>query len=69
MTKPPRGWKLGTQAVHGGESESVRDTDAPVVFPLFQYTSYTLELGTSEGLRYPRYGNAPYSSFSARPIN
>lgn len=59
MTKRPRGWKLGTQAVHGGDSDDTRDTDAPIVFPLFQSVNYVQEFGSGEGLRYPRYGNAP----------
>lgn len=59
MTKRARTQQLGTLAVHGGEEESNRDVDAPVVHPLFQSVNYIQEIGSSEGLRYPRYGNAP----------
>jgi cystathionine beta-lyase/cystathionine gamma-synthase len=48
---------LSTLAVHAGES--AHDVDSPVVTPLVQSASYVQEAGTSEGLRYPRYGNAP----------
>ncbi|MEP6621369.1 MAG: aminotransferase class I/II-fold pyridoxal phosphate-dependent enzyme [bacterium] len=48
---------LSTLAVHAGEN--AHDTDAPVVTPLYQSVSYVQEAGESEGLRYPRYGNAP----------
>jgi len=59
MTKRARTQQLGTLSVHGGEEESNRDVDAPVVHPLFQSVNYIQEIGSSEGLRYPRYGNAP----------
>jgi cystathionine beta-lyase/cystathionine gamma-synthase len=68
MTKRPRGWKLGTQAVHGGARDDARDNDSPVVFPLFQSVNYTQELGTAEGMRYPRYGNAPNAEVVQRRI-
>ncbi|HEX7939405.1 MAG TPA: aminotransferase class I/II-fold pyridoxal phosphate-dependent enzyme [Gemmatimonadaceae bacterium] len=68
MTKRPRGWKLGTQAVHGGARDDTRDVDAPIAFPLFQATSYILETGTGDGLRYPRYGNAPNAEVVQRRI-
>ncbi|MEK7402154.1 MAG: aminotransferase class I/II-fold pyridoxal phosphate-dependent enzyme [Gemmatimonadota bacterium] len=68
MTKRPRGWKLGTQAVHGGARDDSRDTDAPVVFPLFQSVNYLQELGTAEGMRYPRYGNAPNAEVVQRRV-
>jgi cystathionine beta-lyase/cystathionine gamma-synthase len=48
---------LSTLAVHAGES--AHDVESPVVTPLVQSASYVQEAGTSEGLRYPRYGNAP----------
>jgi cystathionine beta-lyase/cystathionine gamma-synthase len=48
---------LSTLAVHAGES--AHDVDSPVVTPLVQSASYVQEAGTSDGLRYPRYGNAP----------
>ena len=59
MTKRPRGKSLGTLAVHGGERADVRDVGSPIAFPLFQAANYVQELGTAEGLVYPRYGNAP----------
>jgi len=68
MPKRPRGWKLGTQAVHGGARDDARDIDAPVVFPLFQSVNYIQELGTAEGMRYPRYGNAPNAEVVQRRI-
>jgi cystathionine beta-lyase/cystathionine gamma-synthase len=68
MTKRPRGWKLGTVAVHGGARDDSRDTDAPVVFPLFQSVNYLQELGSAEGMRYPRYGNAPNAEVVQRRI-
>jgi cystathionine beta-lyase/cystathionine gamma-synthase len=54
--------------VHGGEQKSMRDVDAPVVHPLFQSVNYVQEVGSSEGLRYPRYGNAPNAEVVQRRI-
>jgi cystathionine beta-lyase/cystathionine gamma-synthase len=46
-----------TVAVRGGlERASV---DEPVVSPIYQSANYVQEMGTGEGLRYPRYGNSP----------
>lgn len=59
MTKRARGLHIGTLAVHGGAQASTRDVDAPVAAPLFQSVNYIQEIGSNEGLRYPRYGNAP----------
>lgn len=59
MSRKPRGPALGTLAVHGGVDKEVREVDAPIVQPLFQSVTFVLEHGTAEGLRYPRYGNAP----------
>jgi cystathionine beta-lyase/cystathionine gamma-synthase len=36
-----------------------RETDTPVVQPLFQSVNFNQEIGTGDGLRYPRYGNSP----------
>lgn len=58
MTKR-RGPHLATLALHGGDEKDTRDVDMPVVQPLFQSANYIQEIGSSEGLRYPRYGNAP----------
>jgi cystathionine beta-lyase len=51
--------QLGTLAVHGGELSSQRSVDSPVVHPLYQSVNYIQEISSAEGLRYPRYGNAP----------
>jgi cystathionine beta-lyase len=51
--------QLGTLAVHGGEQSSQRSVDSPVVHPLYQSVNYIQEISSAEGLRYPRYGNAP----------
>lgn len=59
MPKRGRSLQLGTLAVHGGEHSSQRDVDAPVVQPLYQSVNYIQEVSSAEGLRYPRYGNAP----------
>ena len=59
MPKRGRNLQLGTLAVHGGEHSSQRDVDAPVVQPLYQSVNYIQEISSAEGLRYPRYGNAP----------
>ena len=59
MPKRGRNLQLGTLAVHGGEQNSQRDVDAPVVQPLYQSVNYIQEISSAEGLRYPRYGNAP----------
>jgi cystathionine beta-lyase/cystathionine gamma-synthase len=48
---------LATLAIHAG-AES-READTAVVHPLYQSVNFIQEIGTAEGLRYPRYGNAP----------
>jgi cystathionine beta-lyase/cystathionine gamma-synthase len=48
---------LATIAVHAGAE--ARDSDTAVVHPLFQSVNFIQEIGTGEGLRYPRYGNSP----------
>jgi cystathionine beta-lyase/cystathionine gamma-synthase len=53
----PRPLGLSTLALHGGSEP--RDAGAPVVSPIVQSVSFVQEYGTAEGLRYPRYGNAP----------
>ena len=57
--KQPRPLELATLALHGGSDASDHETDAPVVRALYQSVNYQQEIGTAEGLRYPRYGNAP----------
>jgi O-acetylhomoserine/O-acetylserine sulfhydrylase-like pyridoxal-dependent enzyme len=54
-----RGPRIGTLAVHGGNEKDVRDVDAPVVQPLYQSVNFVQDLSSADGLRYPRYGNAP----------
>lgn len=54
-----RGPQLATLALHGGADKDQRDVDSPVVQPLFQSVNYIQEIGSADGLRYPRYGNAP----------
>lgn len=48
---------LATVAVHAGAEG--RDPDTPVVPPIYQSVNFIQEIGTAEGLRYPRYGNSP----------
>lgn len=60
--------RLGTLALHGGLDSAARDVDAPVVQPLFQSASFVQELASAEGLRYPRYGNAPNAEVVQRRI-
>ena len=55
--KATRPQGLSTVAVHGGSD--ARDADSPVVTPLYQSVNYVQEIGTADGLRYPRYGNSP----------
>jgi len=62
------GHRVGTLAVHGGMDRSVRDIDAPVVQPLFQSVNYIQEIGTADGLLYPRYGNTPNAEVVQRRI-
>ena len=68
MTPPrrPRTPGLATLTVHAGEGS--HDSDSPVVTPIVQSASYMQEVGTSEGLRYPRYGNAPNAELVQRRL-
>ena len=52
---PPQA--LPTLAVHAGEEP--HDAGTPVVTPIYQSTSYTMEPGRGDDIIYPRYGNAP----------
>src|SRR5438270_450044 len=56
---PTRGRRHGisTIAIHGGREHA--NHGAPVVEPLVQSVSFAQDIGTAEGLRYPRYGNTP----------
>src|SRR5262245_24895043 len=55
---------LATMAVHAGTEN--REPDMPVVHPLFQSANFVQEVGSGEGLRYPRYGNAPNAELVQR---
>jgi cystathionine beta-lyase/cystathionine gamma-synthase len=66
MTRKARPHATSTVAVHGGIER--RGADAPVATPLFQSVNFVQEIGTSEGLRYPRYGNAPNAEIVQRRI-
>lgn len=68
MTPKPRGPRLGTLAVHGGTDRDARAVHAPVVQPIVQSASFIQEPGTPDGLRYPRYGNAPNAEVVQRRI-
>lgn len=68
MTKRTRGAHIGTLAVHGGSRAGTRDVDAPVAAPLYQSVNYIQEIGSAEGLRYPRYGNAPNAEIVQRRL-
>jgi cystathionine beta-lyase/cystathionine gamma-synthase len=56
-TRKPRPTDLATLTVHAGAPP--READTPVVTPIVQSVNYIQEIGTAEGLRYPRYGNLP----------
>lgn len=68
MPKRARELQLGTLALHAGEQSQQRDVDAPVVHPLFQSVNFIQEIGSSDGLRYPRYGNAPNAEVVQRRV-
>lgn len=61
---PPTG-TLATRVVHGGHSPAAGE---PVVTPLVQSVNYVEEVGSSEGLRYPRYGNVPNAEHVQRRL-
>ena len=64
--RKPRAIDLSTIAVHAG-AES-READTPVVQPIYQSVNFIQEIGTAEGLRYPRYGNTPNAEVVQRRI-
>ena len=55
--RKPKTADLATITVHAGSE--ARDVDSAVVNPLVQSVNFIQEVGTGDGLRYPRYGNAP----------
>jgi cystathionine beta-lyase/cystathionine gamma-synthase len=57
---------LATLTIHGGSAD-LGNPD-PVVTPLYQSVNYTQPFGTSEGLRYPREGNAPNAEVVQRRL-
>ena len=57
MARKHRSIDLATLTIHAGTE--ARDPDTPVVSPIFQSVNFVQEIGTDEGLRYPRYGNSP----------
>ena len=59
---------LGTLSLHGGAQHGERDVDAPVVHPIFQSATFIQEIGSSAGLRYPRYGNSPNAEYVQRRV-
>lgn len=61
-----RSLALPTLAVHAGEPP--HDVDSPVVTALQQSVNYVQQPGTEEGLRYPRYGNAPNAEVVQRKL-
>lgn len=48
---------LPTVVLHGGRDTT--EVDVPVVEPIYQSVNFVQEIGTADGLRYPRYGNNP----------
>ncbi len=61
-----RSQSLPTLAVHAGEEP--HDAGKPVVTALQQSVNYVQEAGTSDGMRYPRYGNAPNAEVVQRKL-
>ena len=57
--RPQRTLSRATLPLHGGVEAGEREVDSPVVRALYQSVNYIQEIGTSGGMRYPRYGNAP----------
>jgi cystathionine beta-lyase/cystathionine gamma-synthase len=66
MAKSARRHGPSTTAIHGARSAS--EAGAPIVAPLVQSVNYVQAFGTSEGLKYPRYGNAPNAETVQRRI-
>jgi cystathionine beta-lyase len=57
---------LATIAVHAGSE--ARESDSPVVHPLFQSVNFLQEIGSADGLRYPRFGNSPNAELVQRRL-
>src|SRR5436305_12447691 len=65
-TRRPRPLDLATLALHAGAGEP--EADSPVVSPIYQSVNFVQEVGTAEGLRYPRYGNSPNAEIVQRRV-
>jgi cystathionine beta-lyase/cystathionine gamma-synthase len=66
MPRSPRRLGLSTLAVTGGAAQG--EVDSPVVQPLVQSVNFVQEFGSADGLRYPRYGNAPNAEVVQRRL-
>ena len=65
-SRKPKSHGLSTLSLHGGRDPL--GPDLPVVQPIVQSVNFTQEIGTSEGLRYGRYGNSPNAEVVQRRI-
>jgi cystathionine beta-lyase/cystathionine gamma-synthase len=66
MARKQRPQDIATLAIHAGVEQ--RDPDHPVVQPLVQSVNFIQEVGTGDGLRYPRYGNSPNAELVQRRL-
>ncbi|HYU52373.1 MAG TPA: hypothetical protein VEK37_05485, partial [Gemmatimonadaceae bacterium] len=66
MAEVTRKLGLSTTAIHGGAPRPIPGTG--VASPLVQAVNYVQETGTSEGLRYTRYGNTPNAELVQRRL-
>jgi cystathionine beta-lyase/cystathionine gamma-synthase len=66
VTRKTRILDLATLVLHAGEEQ--HDVDTPVVQPIYQSVNFVQEVGTAEGMRYPRYGNSPNAELVQRRI-
>ena len=66
MPEVTRKLGLSTTAIHGGATQGAPGTG--VTTPLTQSVNYVQETGTSEGLRYTRYGNTPNAELLQRRL-
>lgn len=57
MARRRKPYGPSTTAIHGGAERG--GDGSPVVAPLVQSVNFMQAIGSGEGLRYPRYGNAP----------
>ena len=66
MAEVTRKLGLSTTAIHGGAEPPTPGTG--VTSPLVQSVNYVQDTGTSEGLRYTRYGNTPNAEIVQRRL-